>query len=103
MREDCVWTQNAEFVERLRQIVEKHCGGSWDGFSYSFPRWFAEVDFPYEWRFCGKLGFGGKFRVNNNRNGCPYIDCYQEDETPERRALIEITNAELAAAFEEKP
>lgn len=44
-----------------------------------------------EWRFCGSLGFGGKFRFPRMT-----VDCYPEDETPERRATIERTNEALA-------
>ncbi len=45
-----------------------------------------------EWRFCGSLGFGGKYRVQHN-----IVTCYSEDETPERLAAIERTNTALAA------
>jgi len=44
-----------------------------------------------EWRFCGKLGFGGKFRSDSNR-----VDCYQEDMTPERMVIISEINNELS-------
>jgi hypothetical protein len=44
-----------------------------------------------EWRFCGKLGFGGKYRSGSNR-----VSCYQEDQTPSRVCLIETLNTELA-------
>jgi hypothetical protein len=51
-----------------------------------------------EWRFEGKLGFGGKFW-----NEWSYIEekfkwrvsCYSEDETPEREKLINETNQKL--------
>lgn len=52
-----------------------------------------------EYRFCGALGFGGKFRNNGNNDNTPYVDCYQEDETPERRKMIERANTRLAALF----
>lgn len=45
-----------------------------------------------EWRFGGKLGFGGKFWNNDNRW---YVSCYQEDETKTRNKIIEKTNLEL--------
>ena len=44
-----------------------------------------------EWRFCGVLGFGGKYRSERNR-----VDCYREDETPERLAVIKEINFRLA-------
>lgn len=52
-----------------------------------------------EYRFMGALGFGGKFRNNGNRNDTPHVDCYREDETPERLAMIERANARLAELF----
>ena len=47
-----------------------------------------------EWRFCGSLGFGGKFNVGSGRI---YVSCYTEDETPERRATIQLINSKLEA------
>jgi hypothetical protein len=44
-----------------------------------------------EWRFSGKLGFGGKYRNYSNR-----VDCYLEDETPQRIILIERLNDALS-------
>jgi len=43
-----------------------------------------------EWRFQGKLGFGGKYRSETNR-----VDCYIEDETSERLELMAVMNDEL--------
>lgn len=51
-----------------------------------------------EYRFCGSLGFGGKFRNNGNRD-TPYVDYYGEDRNPERDAMVERTNAALAELF----
>ncbi len=44
-----------------------------------------------EWRFSGKLGFGGKYRSIYNT-----VDCYREDETPERLKIIAELNDALA-------
>lgn len=44
-----------------------------------------------EWRFCGHLGFGGKYRSNTNT-----VDCYTEDETPQRKKLIKLINKKLS-------
>lgn len=51
-----------------------------------------------EWRFCGNLGFGGKlyFSTYPHRNPDLYVDCYPEDNTPERAALIQKVNLRLA-------
>lgn len=43
-----------------------------------------------EYRFMGRLGFGGKYRSKTNT-----VDCYPEDMTPERRTIIDATNAAL--------
>lgn len=43
-----------------------------------------------EWRFCGHLGFGGKYRSERNT-----VDCYREDETPERLAIMQKVNEQL--------
>ena len=52
-----------------------------------------------EYRFMGALGFGGKFRNNGNRDNTPHVDCYREDETPARRAMVERANERLAELF----
>jgi hypothetical protein len=44
-----------------------------------------------EWRFQGRLGFGGKYRSQTNS-----VDCYREDETETRRNLIRAINDKLA-------
>lgn len=43
-----------------------------------------------EWRFQGKLGFGGKYRTRRNE-----VDCYQEDITYERLEIINTINSKL--------
>ena len=40
-----------------------------------------------EWRFQGKLGYGGKYYSQIN-----IVDCYLEDRTPKRIKLIEEIN-----------
>lgn len=52
------------------------------------------VEHISEWRFCGKLGFGGKFWRNDGRL---YVNCYREDETPAIRKMIEAANKRLKA------
>lgn len=59
---------------------------------------------PTEWRFCGSLGFGGKFWDNA---GQWYVSCYPEDATVERRRIIQKVNGILdtlrALAFPGRP
>jgi hypothetical protein len=53
-----------------------------------------------EWRFRGALGFGGKFRTRPSWEKLERrfaVDCYPEDETPERDAMIAATNRALTA------
>ena len=47
-----------------------------------------------EWRFQGHLGMGGKFRRLRFT-----IDCYREDETPERLVIIKMVNKLLAQIY----
>lgn len=44
-----------------------------------------------EFRFQGKLGFGGKIYVEEP----PRVSCYQEDNTPERADMIANANEQL--------
>ena len=60
---------------------------------YSFATHFPQCR---EYRFMGKLGFGGKVWMNANHDGDPYVNCYPEDMNPERREIIERTNKRLA-------
>jgi len=45
------------------------------------------MDVCKEWRFMGRLGYGGKYRSNTNT-----VDCYPEDETPTRKEMVEKIN-----------
>jgi hypothetical protein len=87
-----------------RQILVEECGFRPDDGRCSFV---ALVSAPitrwahacHEYRFMGALGFGGKFRNNGNQNNTPHVDCYQEDETPERLKMIDAANVRLAELF----
>lgn len=60
----------------------------------SFIGAFCQVEYPTtEYRFQGNLGFGGKLYRSGGR--C-WVSCYHENETPERKAVIERVNAELS-------
>lgn len=79
-------------IERLNQIYDLlvSIGGAYEPIRDYFI--YAHMDNNYpcdEWRFGGKLGMGGKYRRETNS-----VDCYSEDETPERLKLInELNNA----------
>lgn len=57
-------------------------------------RWEQGLAPSMEWRFQGALGHGGKIRWRYPLRFT--VDCYSEDETPERLAMIERANAALA-------
>lgn len=44
-----------------------------------------------EWRFGGRLGFGGKYRSITNT-----VDCYSEDLTDDVQSIINKINLELS-------
>ena len=56
----------------------------------------SDVNCP-EWRFGGKLGFGGKYYGRENRVGC-----YSEEDTKERRQLIDSINVKLKKIITQK-
>lgn len=47
-----------------------------------------------EYRFQGNQGFGGKVWAGSRREA-PYVTCYTEDDTPERKATRERANTLL--------
>jgi len=59
----------------------------------SFVHYVTE-DHDAEWRFCGSLGFGGKFYHNCGRI---WVSCYSEDMNPERQATIHLITSKLEA------
>lgn len=86
-------------------ILIEECGAPpahREDFRHAVLRWGAK-DYPFEYRFGGNLGMGGKFWIT--RRYGPFHDrwdvtCYREDETPGRKAMIERANARLAALWE---
>lgn len=52
-----------------------------------------------EYRFCGSLGFGGKFWRNREW----YVTYYPENKTPEREIMIKKTNVKLEQLLSEFP
>lgn len=80
-----------EFYEKVYDILVELGGAPEDGYRDAFVYNYTEEKFKSnEWRFQGKLGFGGKYRGETNM-----IDCYTEDETPERLELIKTINEKL--------
>lgn len=80
-----------ESLSAIYEILVKEVGAN-PLDSDSFVRHYASPQ-AVEWRFCGTLGYGGKFYRNAGRH---YAQCYREDETRERRRTIERVNKLLA-------
>lgn len=53
----------------------------------------------HEYRFCGALGFGGKFWRDG---GGLYISCYSEDKNEERQKILDKVNILLAELVPEE-
>ena len=67
-------------------------GGAYEGDRDNFIYHHSESkDVCSEWRFCGYFGFGGKYWSEYNS-----VNCYSEDETPERIKLGYKLNDALA-------
>lgn len=67
-------------------------GGAWESDRDSFIYHHCDVkDGCDEWRFAGKLGFGGKYRSRTNS-----VDCYKEDSNTERNKIITELNEALS-------
>jgi len=79
---------DANDMSAIYTMLVKVCGAreeDRDQFMYNQ----MEKHHPTEWRFCGNLGFGGKFWRNAGRL---YVSCYREDETDDMRATIKKAN-----------
>ena len=81
-----------EFWNKVYDILVEECQ-AWNG-EHDRAAFVGEQvrEAPREWRFCGSLGFGGKFWRNADRM---YVNCYQEDETPSRLLTIKRANKRL--------
>lgn len=79
------------FYHKVYDILEELGGATGEGYRESFIYNYTKDKYKSdEWRFQGKLGFGGKYRGERNM-----VDCYQEDENPERKRLIKKINTVL--------
>jgi hypothetical protein len=80
--------------QRLNRIYDLlvSIGGAVESYRQQFILLHMETPSCREWRFMGHLGFGGKYRSQTNK-----VDCYSEDETPERLAIIKQLNSALGS------
>jgi hypothetical protein len=83
----------AGLADEVWDILVAECGASEQG-REAYRLEVAERGWPEEWRFVGALGFGGKVRWDRHGERL-YVDCYREDETPERKAMIDRANEAL--------
>jgi hypothetical protein len=81
------------FYEEVWDLLVNDAGASKDPLDKeSFVCAFTKIEYPTtEYRFCGSLGFGGKFWRNNGF----YISCYREDETPKQLGTINRVNEQI--------
>lgn len=86
-----------QLADAVYTVLVEECGAPDDRMRHSFIRYFTSERFP-EWRFQGHLGFGGKCRITSNYK-IPHVDCYREDETPDRLAMIDRANARIQELF----
>lgn len=88
-----------EFWNKVYDVLVEECQ-AWDG-GHDRANFIGQQirEAPGEWRFCGSLGFGGKFWRNDDRL---YVNCYWEDETPSRRLSIDAANTRLAELAKEE-
>lgn len=78
---------------RIYSILIQHAGAPISPhYRESFICHFTEgPPFGVEWRFAGRLGFGGKF-FRNDRSEHYYVTCYSEDSNSERKAILAKVN-----------
>lgn len=86
-----------EILGKMYDILVQHAGAREDSYDRnSFVQCAINWDyrFSFEYRFMGSLGGGGKIWLPLHRD--PYVSCYQENETPDRKEAIEKTNEVLS-------
>jgi hypothetical protein len=91
-----------EILGKMYDILVLHAGAREDSYDRkSFIQQAINWDyrFGFEHRFMGSLGGGGKIYLPLHRD--PYVSCYQENETPDRKKAIEKANADLSKLVKE--
>ena len=78
----------------IYRILCEECGA----LEYGLEDFVRSCDEITEYRFQGRLGFGGKFW---NYGGRWYVTCYSEDQTPKRRAMINAAGRRLVELKEQ--
>ena len=83
-----------QIADRYFDVLVAICGAN-PNLRADFVRCLVEPRANYEFRFQGRLGFGGKFYLD--RHSDPHVDCYKEDRTPERVQIILTANRHFRA------
>ena len=83
-----------EIAAKIYDILVAEAGASLEWKAKEHFTDLQSSEYVTEFRFCGKLGLGGKFWRNGGRW---YINCYPDDSTPERERIIKATNERLQA------
>jgi hypothetical protein len=91
MKEKLIPAENAQKIYDLLVTI----GGAAERMRESFIYHHCEAeDGCGEWRFQGKLGFGGKYYSRMNK-----VDCYTEDRTQEAENVMEKLNILLSEVW----
>ena len=85
-----------EVANKVYDILVEVCGANSDNRNTFVHN--QTTEFQYEWRFMGNLGFGGKFKRGDH--GSLSVDCYQEDSSPEKVAIMTKANDLLAPLWD---
>jgi hypothetical protein len=94
-----VLTVTPEVANKVYDIIVRNCLGKEPTHDRaSFVDWLTQEKNGNEYRFCGWLGFGGKFYRTWDRW---YVDQYPEDEIPESRMMASLANRELLDLYTE--
>lgn len=86
----------ADEQQKIYDILVAHAGAN-EYYRDNFCSYLSQdrsYDHGVEYRFQGKLDFGGKFRVSYDDKWC--VDCYPEHQTPERMEIIAKVNGLLS-------
>ena len=81
--------KTTEQLERIYDLLVS-IGGAPVGDKENFIYKHSKDNACTEWRFCGRFGFGGKYRGNSNS-----VDYYREDHTTVLNELRDKLNFEL--------
>lgn len=77
------------FYNRVFDILVDECGAN-EKMREEFLNYHISVEPCDEFRFQGKLGYGGKYWRKDN-----YVTCYEEDKTTSRVMMLTIANEKL--------